>query len=97
MPLVSALHAMAILQVYQTRALKELHKGSSDPELMLELHSATNFTLLAMKVTAQALGEMMSTLLVQEHHLWLKLTEMWEVEKVRLMILLRTSHSSSQQ
>lgn len=50
----SALHAMAILQVHQVRALKELHKGRSDPRLMQELPSAT-------KVMTQALGQAMST------------------------------------
>ncbi len=30
----SALHAMAILQVHQAKALKEMHEGSSDPGLM---------------------------------------------------------------
>ncbi len=39
----SALHAMAILQVHQAKALKQMHEGSSDPRLMQELHSATDF------------------------------------------------------
>ncbi len=30
----SALHAMAILHVYQAKALKQVHKGSTDPGLM---------------------------------------------------------------
>ncbi|KAI2645524.1 Cytoplasmic polyadenylation element-binding protein [Labeo rohita] len=38
----SVLHAMAILQVYQAKALKELHNGSSDPGLMQELRLVTN-------------------------------------------------------
>ncbi len=33
----SALHAMAILQVHQVKALKQMNKGSSDPRLMQEL------------------------------------------------------------
>ncbi|KAL0199601.1 hypothetical protein M9458_002788, partial [Cirrhinus mrigala] len=52
----SSLHAMAILQVYQAKALKQLHEGSSDSEVMQELHSATDFALRATKVTARALG-----------------------------------------
>jgi len=36
-----SLHAIAILQVYQVKALKELHQGRSDPRLMKELCSAT--------------------------------------------------------
>ncbi|KAL0152779.1 hypothetical protein M9458_052502, partial [Cirrhinus mrigala] len=39
----SALHAMAILQVYQAKALKELDEGSSDPELLRELREPHSF------------------------------------------------------
>ncbi len=38
----SALHAMALLKVYQAKALKELHEGSSDPGLMQELRTVTD-------------------------------------------------------
>ncbi|KAI2661194.1 hypothetical protein H4Q32_006732 [Labeo rohita] len=51
----SALHAMAILQVYQAKVLKDLHEGVPDPELVQELRSATDYALRATKVTAQAL------------------------------------------
>ncbi|KAI2645254.1 Gag-Pro-Pol polyprotein [Labeo rohita] len=77
----SALHAMAILQVYQAKALKELDKGSTDPEVLRELRSATDYAFRATKVTAQALGRAMSTLVVQECHLWLNLAEMKDAEK----------------
>ncbi|KAL0194501.1 hypothetical protein M9458_008073, partial [Cirrhinus mrigala] len=70
---VSALHAMAILQVYQAKVLKDLHEGVPDPELLHELRSATDYALRATKVTAQALGRAMSTMVVQERHLWLNL------------------------
>ncbi len=56
----SALHAMALLQVHQAKALK------------------------ATKVTAQSLGRAMFTLVVQERHLWLCLTDM-EQEKVKFL------------
>ncbi|KAL0166051.1 hypothetical protein M9458_037895, partial [Cirrhinus mrigala] len=69
----SALHAMAILQVYQAKVLKDLHEGVPDPELLHELRSATDYALRATKVTAQALGRAMSTMVVQERHLWLNL------------------------
>ncbi|XP_067220330.1 uncharacterized protein [Chanodichthys erythropterus] len=36
----SALHSMVLLQVYQAKALKELHKGNSDPGIVQELPSA---------------------------------------------------------
>ncbi len=42
---------MAILQVHQAKALKQVHEGSTDPELMQELRTATDFTLQATKVT----------------------------------------------
>ncbi|KAI2653744.1 ORF V: Enzymatic polyprotein [Labeo rohita] len=81
----SALHAMAILQVYQAKVLKDLHEGVPDPELVQELRSATDYALRATKVAAQALGKAMSTMVVQERHLWLNLAEMRDAEKVRFL------------
>ncbi|KAI2653488.1 Transposon Ty3-G Gag-Pol polyprotein [Labeo rohita] len=81
----SALHAMAILQVYQAKVLKNLHEGVPDPELLHELRSATDYALQATKVTAQALGRAMSTMVVQERHLWLNLAEMRDAEKARFL------------
>ncbi|KAL0163565.1 hypothetical protein M9458_039318, partial [Cirrhinus mrigala] len=81
----SALHAMAILQVYQAKVLKDLHEGVPDPELLQKLCSATDYALRATKVTAQALGKAMSTMVVQERHLWLNLAEMQDAEKVRFL------------
>ncbi|KAL0148328.1 hypothetical protein M9458_056390, partial [Cirrhinus mrigala] len=78
-------HAMAILQVYQPKVLKDLHEGAPDPELLQELRSVTDYALRATKVTAQALGKAMSTMMVQERHLWLNLAEMRDVEKVRFL------------
>ncbi len=63
----SALHAMAILQVHQAKALKQVHEGSTDPGLMQELRTATDFALRA-KITARSLGKAMSTMVVQERH-----------------------------
>lgn len=71
---------MAILQVYQAIALKDLHEGSPDPEVMQELCTAPNYPLWATKVTTQPLD--LSTLVVQEHHLWLNLAKMRDAEKV---------------
>ncbi len=61
----SALHAMALLQVHQAKALKQLHEGDADPGVMQELRTATDLALRATKVTARALGQTMSTLVVQ--------------------------------
>ncbi len=74
----SALHAMALLQVHQAKALRDLHKGGHDLAFLHELRAATDLALRATKVTAQSLGRAMSTLGVQEHHLWLCLTDMKE-------------------
>ncbi len=81
----SALHAMAILQVHQAKALKQVHEGSTDPGLMQELRTATDFGLRATKVTARPLWKVMSTMVVQERHLWLNLAEMKDVDKARFL------------
>ncbi len=76
---------MAILQVHQAKALKQVHEGSTDPGLMQELRTATDFTLRAPKVTLRSLGKAMSTMVVQQRHLWLNLAEMKEVDKARFL------------
>ncbi len=81
----SALHAMAILQVHQAKVIKQVHEGSTDPGLMQELRTATDFTLRVTKVTARSLGKAMSTMVVQERHLWLNLAEMKDVDKARFL------------
>ncbi len=52
----SDLHAMALLQVYQAKALKELHEGSFNPGVMQELRTVMDLALRATKVTARSLG-----------------------------------------
>ncbi len=81
----SALHAMALLQVHQAKALKQLHEGDADPGVLQELRTATDLALRATKVTAWALGQMMSTLVVQERHLWLTLVDMRKSDKHRFL------------
>ncbi len=49
--------------------------------MMQELRMATDFALRATKVTARSLGKAMSTMVVQERHLWLNLAEMKDVDK----------------
>ncbi|XDV36841.1 hypothetical protein PO909_006557 [Leuciscus waleckii] len=84
----SALCAMAILQVYQVKVLRDPQKGGLKPEMMQELRSVTDYALQATKVTEghrlQALGWAMSTLVVQEHNLLLNLMEIRDAEKVHL-------------
>ncbi|XP_059424804.1 ribonuclease inhibitor-like [Carassius carassius] len=76
---------MAILQVHQAKALKAMHEGGTDPGLMQELRTVTDFALQAMKVTARSLGKAMSMLVVQERHLWLNLAEMRDMDKARFL------------
>ncbi len=80
-----ALHAMAILQIHQAKALTQVHEGSTDLGLVQELRTATDFALRATKVTAQSLGKAMSTMVVQERHLWLNLADMKDVDKARFL------------
>uniref|UniRef100_A0A673KBJ6 B30.2/SPRY domain-containing protein n=1 Tax=Sinocyclocheilus rhinocerous TaxID=307959 RepID=A0A673KBJ6_9TELE len=77
----SALHATALLQVLQAKALRALHEGGHDPEVLKELRTATVLALQATKVTACSLGRAMSTLVVQERHLWLCLADMRDADK----------------
>lgn len=72
---------MVILQVYQAKVLRDLHKWGPNTEMMQELQLVTDYALRAMMVTPQALGQAMSTLMVQEWHLWLNLMEMRDAEK----------------
>ncbi len=81
----SALHAMALLQVYQAKALRDLHEGGHDPQVLQELRAATDLALWATKVTARSVGHAMSTLVVQERHLWLCLADMRDTDKVRFL------------
>ncbi len=76
---------MAVLQVHQTKALKQMYEGSTDPGLMQELRTATDFAQRAMKVTARSLRKAMSTMVVQERNLWLNLAEMKDVDKSRFL------------
>ncbi len=47
-----------------------------------ELHSATDLALRATKMTGQAIGRSMASLVVLERHLWLNLTEMKYADKI---------------
>ncbi len=81
----SALHALALLQVHQAKALRDLHEGGHDLEVLSELRTATDLTLWATKYTAWSLGRAMSNMVVQEYHLWLCLANMREAGKVQFL------------
>ncbi|XDV50792.1 hypothetical protein PO909_019803 [Leuciscus waleckii] len=78
-----SLHAMVLLQVHQ--ALMNMHEGSPDRELMGELRTATDLALRSTKVAAHTIGLAMSTLVVQERHLWFILADMRDADKVRFL------------
>jgi len=61
----SNLHAMSILQVQQTKALKAMHEGSSEPGFMQGLCTVTDLTLRVTKVSAWALSQTMSSQVIQ--------------------------------
>ncbi|KAL0173136.1 hypothetical protein M9458_033447, partial [Cirrhinus mrigala] len=78
----SALHSMAILQVFQAKLLAQSDRSALDPATLTELRSATDLALRATKATAQAIGRSMASLVVLERHLWLTLTEIKDTDKV---------------
>ncbi len=84
----SALHSMAVLQVFQAKMLANEEAGLDSASLR-DLRSATELTPRATKATAQTIGQpdshSMSTLIVLECHLWLTMTEMKEAEKVHFL------------
>ncbi len=64
---------------------KDLHEGGHDLAVLHELRAATDLVLRATKVTAHSLSRAMSTLVVQERHLWLCLADMKEQDKVQFL------------
>ncbi len=52
-----------------------MHGGGYDPEVLRELRTAPDLAPRATKVMARSLGRAMSTLVVQERHLWLCLVD----------------------
>ena len=81
----SALHTMAILQVFQAKLLRSLDESSPSEPAFRDLRSATDLALRATKATAQAIGRSMANLVVLERHLWLNLTEIKESDKVAFL------------
>ncbi|ROL50524.1 hypothetical protein DPX16_2823 [Anabarilius grahami] len=81
----SALHTMAILQVFQAKLLRSLDESGTDAPAFRELRSATDLALCATKATAQAIGCSMASLVVLQRHLWLNLTEIKEADKVAFL------------
>ncbi len=81
----SALHSMAVLQVYQAKLHSAVDESEPDPATLRELRSATDLALRATKTTAQAIGRSMASLVVLERHLWLTLTEIKDADRVSFL------------
>ncbi len=60
----SALHAMAVLQVFQAKLLQSLEGGTASPEAVNDLRAATDFALMATKRAAQVIGRTMGFMVV---------------------------------
>ncbi len=78
----SALHSMVVLQVLQAKLFRSTDESNLNPAAFNELCSATDLALRITKMTAQAIGRSMASLVLLERHLWLNLTEMKDADKV---------------
>lgn len=85
----SALHSMAVLQVYQAKLLRDMDQARHDSSAFKELCYATDLALHATKTMAQAIGRSMASLVVLERHLWLNLTAIEDADKTSLTRLPR--------
>ncbi|ROJ48048.1 hypothetical protein DPX16_5314 [Anabarilius grahami] len=81
----SALHTMAIFQVFQAKLLHSLDESGVEEPAFRDLRSATDLALRATKATAQAIGRSMASLVVLERHLWLNLTEIKYLDKTAFL------------
>ncbi len=84
-PVEKLLPPYTLLQVHQAKALKDQHEGGHDPEVLSELRTATDLALRATTVTPRSLGRAMSTMVVQQRHLWLCLADMSEADNARVL------------
>ncbi|KAL0147015.1 hypothetical protein M9458_057539, partial [Cirrhinus mrigala] len=80
---------MVVLQVYQAKLLRGMDESGPDLTAFKDLRSTTNLALCATKMTAQAIGRSMASLVVLECYLWLTLTEIEVVDNVCLPDLQR--------
>lgn len=80
----SALHSMAVLQVFQAKLLQSLDDGSVDTDVVRDLRAATDFALMAPKRSAQAIGRAMGFMVVLHRHLWLTLADLKDVDRKTL-------------
>ncbi len=64
------------------KVLRSMDESNPNPAAFSELRSATDLALRTTKMTAQAIGRSMPSLVVLERYLWLNLTEMKDVDKI---------------
>lgn len=81
----SALHTMAVLQVFQAQLLRSLDGEEPNPDGVRDLRVATDFAHMATKRTAQAIGRSMGFMVSLHCHQWLMLTDLKEVDKRALL------------
>ncbi len=81
----SALHAMAVLQVFQAKLLQAAEGGVLTPEATKDLRAATDFALMAMKRAAQSVGKAMGFMVFLQRHLWLNLADLKEADRKVLL------------
>ncbi len=81
----SALPAMALLQVFQAKLLQAAEGGTLTVEAVKDLRAATDFTLMATKRAAQAMGKAMGFMIVLQRHLWLNLADLKDADRKVLL------------
>ncbi len=81
----SALHAMAVLQVFQAKLLQTAEGGVLTPEATKDLRAATDFALMATKRAAQSVGKAMGFMVVLQRHLWLNLADLKDADRKVLL------------
>lgn len=79
----SALHSMAVLQVFQAKLLQSLDSGNVDADAMKDLR--TDFVLMATKRSAQAIGRSMRFMMFLHRHLWLTLAALKDLDRKALL------------
>ncbi len=81
----SALHAMAVLQVFQAKILQAAEGGALTAEATKDLRAATDFALMVTKRAAQAVGKAMGFMVVLQRHLMLNLADLKEADRKVLL------------
>ncbi len=72
----SALHALAVLQVFQAKLLQSLEGGTFLTDVVNDLRKAMDFALMATKRAAQAIGQAMQFMVVPQRNPWLTLAHL---------------------